>query len=163
MQSLLNELEKENITLKYAVIPKKFHTLGLYDNDGQGNAMIILHKELKNCPRLLKCILSEELGHHFTSVGKTFYKAANCCFWQLNHIKAELKALKWSAFRLIPEDKLNFAVQNEKLTTIYELEEYFNVTRELMLFRLRYKKNIDFLCLQQLIIEEDNYIKELLG
>ena len=163
MNHLLSIAEKENIEIIYENIPKKFRSLGYYINDDQGNSIITLHKELKNYPRLHKCILSEELGHHFTSIGESFYKAINCQFWKLNHIKTELKALKWSAFQLIPETQLDYAVECEKLITIYDLEEYFSVTRELMLFRLRYRKDISFLCLDNLLIEEDEYIKELLN
>lgn len=162
MQALISLAEKENIAIFYENIPKQFHSLGYYHNDGIGNVVITLHKALAQHPRLLKCILGEELGHHFTSAGESFYKAVNCQFWKLNHIKTELKALKWSAFQLIPENELEFAINSEKLHTIYELEEYFNVTRELMLFRLRYYKDLDFLCFENLLLEEDEYIKQLL-
>jgi hypothetical protein len=140
MQSLLALAEQENIIINYDNIAKRFKTFGLYDNDG-AHKQIILHTGLKDYPRLHKCILSEELGHHFTSVGISFYKAANCRFWKLNHIKTELRALKWSCFHLIPDDRLHCAIDTEHLRAVEEFEDYFEVTPELMLFRLRYLKN----------------------
>ena len=163
MNSLLKIVDEEKIILRYDYIPQQMHTLGFYDNDGEGNITIILHSILKDFPRLLKCILSEELGHHFTSVGHSFYKAINCEFWKSNHIKTELKALKWSAFHLVPEKALDHAIEKEKLSTVYELEDYFAITRELILFRLRYRHDINFLSLHDLLVEENKYMQEVLG
>jgi hypothetical protein len=123
--------------INYDNIAARFRTLGLYDNDGV-NTQIILDAALKDDLRLLVCILAEELGHHFTSIGRSFYKAANCPFWKLNHIKTEMRALKWSAFHLMPEEKLRYAITREKLRQIYEFEEYFFVTEELARFRLNF-------------------------
>ena len=160
MQSLLNLAERENIAITYDDIATRFKTLGLYDNDGV-NRQIILHAELKTYPRLHKCILSEELGHHFTSVGASFYKAANCRFWKLNHIKTELRALKWSCFHLIPDDCLLHAIYAERLRVIEEFEDYFEVTPELLLFRLRYVKKLDFLNIDALLQREERHMLKL--
>ncbi|MDR3349773.1 MAG: hypothetical protein LBO03_09320 [Acidaminococcales bacterium] len=160
MQSLLNLAEREQIIIAYDNIAKRFKTLGLYDSDGV-NRQIILHTELKNYPRLHKCILSEELGHHFTSVGTSFYKAANCRFWKLNHIKTELRALKWSCFYLMPDSNLLHAVHAERLCTVEELEDYFEVTHELLLFRLRYAKKLDFPDLDLLLQSEERHVLKL--
>ncbi|MDR2006707.1 MAG: hypothetical protein LBP78_05630 [Acidaminococcales bacterium] len=160
MQSLLNLAEREQIAITYDNIAKRFKTLGLYDSDGVSR-QIILHAELKSYPRLHKCILSEELGHHFTSVGASFYKAANCRFWKLNHIKTELRALKWSCFYLIPDGSLRHAIHTERLRAIEEFEDYFEVTPELLLFRLRYVKNPDFLDIDSLLQREERHILKL--
>jgi hypothetical protein len=160
MQSLFNLAEQENIAITYDNIAKRFKTLGLYDNDG-ASRQIILHAGLKDCPRLHKCILSEELGHHFTSVGVSFYKAANCQFWKLNHIKTELRALKWSSFHLIPDERLLHAIHAERLREIEEFEEYFEVTPELLLFRLRYVKKPDFLNIDSLLQREERHMLKL--
>lgn len=153
MQTLLALAARENINIYYEAIFRRFGALGLYNNDGICR-QIILEQALHGYPRLHLCILAEELGHHFTSVGPSFYKAANCQFWKLNHIKTELKAIKWSAFYLMPQERLQYAVDREKLTKPHEFEEYFNVTYELFLFRLRYVKNLEFLNMDALLRRE---------
>ncbi len=149
MNSLIALADQENISVSYDNVFKRFHTLGLYNSDGATH-QIILDNTLKNDYRLCRCILAEELGHHFTSVGPTFYKAANFCFWKLNHIKAELKALKWSAFYLMPEPLLQQAINREHFNMGYEFEDYFEVTPQLLIHRLRYVPDLSFLCISDL-------------
>jgi Zn-dependent peptidase ImmA (M78 family) len=133
MQSLLALAEKENIEVIHHSIPSSF--LGLYIDD-RDSSLIILDPSLKRYPPLQRCILAEELGHHFTSVGNTIHHAANFPFWKLHQSKTELKALKWSATNLIPRRELLLACRRDRLTTVEELADYFQVTPELMKFRL---------------------------
>ncbi len=144
MEKLLDIARKERINLEYSKLPDNL--LGLYVAKGSALPLIILDKTLKSDYRLHRCILAEEIGHHFTSVGQTICPAANFPFWQTGQSKAELKALRWSAMHLIPYKNLMQAVHKESLHLIWQLAEKFDVTEELMLFRLQFLHKNDFLC-----------------
>ena len=132
---LLDIAAHEHITVSYDNILPRFKALGLYDNDGY-RAQIILHTDLKYEPRLLRCVFAEELGHHFTSAGPSFYKSANFQFWKLIHKKIELKALKWSAYKFVDDAELLTLIR-QGLQTARELSEERDITQELAEFRLR--------------------------
>jgi len=84
-----------------------------------------------------RCIMAEELGHHFTTVGvcinnKEFYHRSN-----LNSVsKIEFKAMRWAVNYLMPENDL-LDVIGSGLYEPWELAEHFNVTEEFAKFRLR--------------------------
>ncbi|MBU2703651.1 Zn-dependent peptidase ImmA (M78 family) [Sporomusaceae bacterium BoRhaA] len=85
-----------------------------------------------------RCIMAEELGHHFTSAGiciprnREFY-----CYSERTEItRTEYKALKWAANYLIPEHDLLDAIKSG-LYEPWELAEHFDVTNEFAAFRLR--------------------------
>ena len=84
----------------------------------------------------LREVLAEELGHHFTSVGHalphTFFHYRD----RLLVSKSEYHAIRWAANYLIPQHKLQKAMECG-ITTRWELAEHFNVTEQMMNFRLR--------------------------
>ncbi len=83
-----------------------------------------------------RCVLAEELGHHFTSVGsaipQTFFHYRD----RLLVSKTEYMALKWAALELIPLDKLYEAVR-KGVRERWELAEHFDVTEEMIDFRVQ--------------------------
>lgn len=85
---------------------------------------------------LLRCVLAEELGHHFTTVGcfmpRQFYNHSD----RLHISKIEFKAMRWAVNYLMPEDEL-LDVIGSGLYEPWELAEHFNVIEEFARFRLR--------------------------
>lgn len=83
-----------------------------------------------------RCVLAEELGHHFTTAGeaipKTFFHYSN----RLEVSRAEYRAIRWAALHLIPLDKLQQAVKRG-ICERRELAEHFDVTEDMVDFRLR--------------------------
>lgn len=106
----------------YVCIPNKAPIIGI-------------SKTLFECSPQFRCVLAEELGHHFTTVGdnlpKQFYHYRD----RLTINKAEHRALKWAAEYLIPKKQLSKTLQNHH--TLWDLAEIFNVTEEMMDFRLK--------------------------
>ena len=109
---------------------------GIYIVNSDLPIVIGLNSSLKNNTPLLRSVMAEELGHHFTSVGscvpQQFYNYNYRC--RIN--KCEYKALKWAALYLIPLNKLLNAIKCG-ISTIWELAEFFNVTDEMVNFRLK--------------------------
>lgn len=134
MDELLSIAEHEGIfTATYPLLPPLY---GVYLNSGSNTAIGLSSYIDTEAER--RCIMAEELGHHFTSAGiciptkKEFY-----CFTDRTNItKAEYKALKWAATHLMPEHDL-LDVIKEGLYEPWELAEHFNVTETFAIFRLR--------------------------
>lgn len=78
-----------------------------------------------------KCILIEELGHHYKTIGNII-DLKNVC-----NRKQELKARNWSYERLVPLKSLIKASYNG-CSNLYELAEYLDVTEEFLKDTLNY-------------------------
>ncbi len=148
IQDLYELVQKENILLKYYDLPGNIK--GIYFNDK--NSVITLDESLLDCKDIYlhRCILAEQLGHHFTSTTQ-LYCAANFPFWKISHPKKKTQALRWSAFYLIDYNKLKTAIEKYSIHSICDLAEHFCVTKELMLFRLQFLRKNDFLKLDELL------------
>lgn len=86
---------------------------------------------------LFRCILAEELGHHFTTAGKYISQQHMTYFQRLEVSKVEYKAMKWAAETLIPYQNLRRAIIWESHWTNYNIAEYFDVTIEMVEFRMQ--------------------------
>lgn len=86
---------------------------------------------------LFRCILAEELGHHFTTVGNNIANSRMNYHERLSVGKVEYKAMKWATETLIPIEYLRIAILQEKHWTNWVLAEYFDVTIEMIDFRLQ--------------------------
>lgn len=130
--ALFSLAASEKIECRFASLPAPF--LGLYDNRPGETPIILLHSDLKNNRRLLRCILAEELGHHFTSSGSllVFARSDKACI----AMKQERAAMWWAVQHLIPINKLKTAVE-DGICLAYELAEYFDVTERFMGTALR--------------------------
>lgn len=124
-------VKKEKILFRFTVLPSPF--LGLYDRRPNWPPIILLHNDLKNSHRLLKCILAEELGHHFTEDGNVLAFANSDPY---RYEEQEQSALMWAVERLVPLDKLITAA-NPGIISTRELAEYFDVTERFMGTALR--------------------------
>ena len=120
---LLSLAHAEGIICRYVRLPAPF--LGLYDARPEEPPLILLHENLKNNRRLLRCILAEELGHHFTSSGSLLFFARSDRAYVA--VKQERLALWWAVQRLVPFAALTAAIEGGAIST-YELAEYFDVT-----------------------------------
>lgn len=97
--------------------------------------VIGLANDLFNNYREFRCVLAEELGHHFTTAGRFLPCIHHHYSDRVNIGRAEYRAMKWAANYLIPEDKLRAAFRRG-ITQVWELTEHFNVNEEMMRFRL---------------------------
>ncbi len=84
----------------------------------------------------LRCVLAEELGHHYTSAGRCILAHCSGGYGRLKVGCAEERARRWAAMRLIPGDNLAEALA-QGITGIRDLAEHFAVTREMAAYRLR--------------------------
>ena len=84
-----------------------------------------------------RCILAEELGHHFTTAGKHITQKHMSYNRRLEVSKVEYKAMKWAAETLIPYHNLRRAIIWESHWTNYNIAEYFDVTIEMIEFRMQ--------------------------
>ena len=117
MTDLLSIAECEGIEVFELELPERIKGL-YYDNSIVINKSIETYKERK-------CILAEELGHYFTSVGDILNLKIE------SNRKQETRARNWAIKKLIPFEELVYAHQ-QGYTSIYELAEYFDVIEDFM-------------------------------
>lgn len=143
MNKLLTIVETEHIYLNYVNLlsDTRRKLYGLYFFiDGHGPA-ILLDKSLDRpeCRRLHRCILAEELGHHFTTPQTNIFKLYGSCtveyLQKIQQAKDELRALVWATDFLMPNTEFNRAV-SEGCQSVYDLAEWFNVTEWLVYRKL---------------------------
>ncbi len=107
--------------------------------------IIGLSGRLKHAPSAyFRCVLAEELGHHYTStadsIPQTFFHYRD----RLEVSKAEYRALKWAALHLMPFDDVLQAVSNG-LVERWQLAGYFNVTEQMVDMRISlFKADLEF-------------------
>ena len=134
MQRLLEIADAENITIEYRKLTRGLNGFYIWEQDCP--PYIALSFSLKSNYRLHRCVLAEELGHHFTSIGERFSQKHHSLQDRLTIDKIEYKALRWAANFLVPEDDLLDAIR-DGLCELWELAEEFDVTEEMMRFRMR--------------------------
>jgi len=124
IEDIIEILEKENIQLEWLNLN---NFLGIYIRiDNQD--IIVINNRLKNIKEI-KLSLIHELGHFFT--GTIYF----CDMDRYYIAKCEYKALKWASMFLMPKEKIVEAI-NKGITEVWELAEYFEVSEELVGFRL---------------------------
>jgi Zn-dependent peptidase ImmA (M78 family) len=124
IKDIISILEEEGINLEWLNL-KNFS--GLYVRiDNQD--IIIINDKLKTFKEI-KAALIHELGHYFTG---TVY------FYNMDKYyiaKCEYKALKWESMFLMPKEEIKKAIK-KGITEIWELSEYFDVSDDMVRFRL---------------------------
>lgn len=144
LSKLFDLLESENINFFFANL-KLIGKLGLYSNRN-GNPTIVIDSSIKYNKIKLTEILSEELGHHFTTVGDL--SNINTYQDELRRNKSENQALKWATEYLISEEEIcTLAMQN---LDAYEMAARCEVSVEFFL------KRLEFLSLQKKSIKLSN-------
>ncbi|UAT31923.1 ImmA/IrrE family metallo-endopeptidase [Bacillus badius] len=131
---LLKVALDEGIVIEYWDFPPPLEAVYLFEPGLPPN--IGLSKRILETPAYFRCVLAEELGHHFTTVGPCISRQTMSYHERLNVSKVEYKAMKWAAEFLIPFKDIKRAVLWECYWTQYHLAEYFDVTLEMIKFRL---------------------------
>lgn len=140
MRSLLELAEKENILIEDFDFQGSF--LGLYIKYPGHIPIILLDKRLPYCSPLTRCVLAEEIGHHFTMLGDSVRQRANYID-RLKVSKIEKAALKWAGKFLIPDEDLYKTLKRGQ-PSIYELAQNFNVTEDFIRTRLQIFKEEEY-------------------
>ncbi|WP_410769617.1 ImmA/IrrE family metallo-endopeptidase [Fontibacillus sp. BL9] len=106
---------------------------GIYIESCVGD-MILLNKNLET-DRERKCILVEELGHHYKTVGDITDQS------KLENQQQELRARQWGYERLVPLSALVQAF-HARVKGRYEIAEYLDVTEEFLQASIDRYRNI---------------------
>lgn len=131
--ALFEIAEKENIAVRWWHFVPPIQAI--YWAPPDFPPLIGLDWSLARRTRSLKCVLAEELGHHFTSAG-VFVARPHLSYAERIWVsKEEHRALKWAALYLMPEKELALALRSG-FVEIWELAEYFGVTEEMVRFRM---------------------------
>ncbi|HBX24005.1 MAG TPA: hypothetical protein DEF34_10300 [Desulfotomaculum sp.] len=109
---------------------------GLLGSADAWRKIITLDESLRDRPRLMKCVLAEEIGHILYPPRPGHIRYHSTGFWETeylerSHLKVivaqdERKALTWATGVLIPDVEFWRAI-GEKHNTIYKLADYFEV------------------------------------
>lgn len=113
---LLHKYSKKKIEIKECTLPYEYK--GLYKNN-----QILIEKSLSTNEKV--CILTEEVGHHYTTVGDITAQAV------LTDIKQENTARRWAYPILVPVDSI-IEAKNYGCTSRYEIAEFIGVTEEFL-------------------------------
>lgn len=145
MTTKLYELaHQQGISVLHIDIPENCSYQAIYEYRSN-YPFIILATSILHCQSLHRSIFAEELGHHFTSVGKALAKPHYRYGQRLTISRIEYRALCWATRFLIPIKKLLDAVRLGIFST-WELAEHFVVTEEFMKFRLKMPEVQSLMC-----------------
>lgn len=108
LEKLFKIAEDNEIAIEYVKLPKNIY--GIYYKDTGSTPAIGINRIIMNDERTLTCVLAEELGHHFTTVGDTTAE----CYCYIDRImldKTELKALRWAYTTLLTKEEIVQAIK----------------------------------------------------
>ncbi|WP_298203113.1 ImmA/IrrE family metallo-endopeptidase [Desulfosporosinus sp.] len=140
IKKLWDIVNKENIEIRYkdfSLLPENIN--GLYIYDQRLGPLIILDKSLTHSHRLHKCVLAEEIGHHFTAARTNLLSVHTSANLQTMEAQDERKAAQWATDFLIPDCDLVKALE-AGCHSCFELAEYFDVTEWFMYRKLSFLK-----------------------
>lgn len=156
LSDIYSLIEDENIELE-EIYFKSSNIEGIYLKLPGINPIIGVHKNLLTDTRKYISVLAEELGHHFTSSGNL---TSECITYsdKLNRSKQEKRARLWASNFLISDNEIIGAIL-QNINTIYGLSLHFNVTEEIIKYKLLsiYLKD-DKVRISKLMIMEDEII-----
>jgi|LGOV01.1.fsa_nt_gb hypothetical protein len=142
IQDMKQLMQKENILFDQVELPR--NTLGHFETIGNDNCILISDSvKMQNNDQLLKCILAEEIGHYFTTIGINNPMSNNTYYQNMLIEKEEIKAAKWATDYLIDTDLLLDYLSRNTLARIPDISEYFQVTEEFVLQKLEFMKRKD--------------------
>lgn len=126
--------------------------LALYMAEPDIPPTILLSPSLRTNPRLRRCIMAEELGHHETSRGFNTIRHYATYQDMLNVVRVEHRARRWAVRQLISDDALLRLIKSETSITYHDASEYFDVIPAYMRLRMQlflYDYCETFPCLQE--------------
>lgn len=137
-EELLIEAEKQGIEILESDRIGKLK--GLYIDN-----IIVINPKIETSSEKL-CILAEEIGHHYKTIGNILDQT------DINNRKQEMLARRWAYEKLVSLNRLingyKYGCQNR-----YELAEYLNVTEKFLEEALEYYKQK-----YGLFVTSDNYV-----
>lgn len=139
MQGLLQLCRQEGIDVEYCALTRRKSILGWYIPDMDGERVILLDESLLTKPRLERCVLAEELGHHFAlqvSGLSVAYGLHHAALQRRNRRQNEARAVRWAANYLIPSAALADAIRSG-LRRVDEFADYFYVTEWMVWRKIR--------------------------
>lgn len=130
---LLGLIDKEGITVEWWDFSPPLEAV--YWSSPVLPPIIGLSRHLKHgASAYFRCVLAEELGHHYTStnnaIPQTFFHYRD----RLDVSRAEYRALRWAAMYLMPYAEVLCALKTGHVER-WQLAGYFNVTEEMVDFR----------------------------
>ena len=134
LEMLFNLVERENIIVEYVDFSPTIQ--GIYYKVDGCLPIIGINENIISDKKLFTCVLAEELGHHFTSIGDSsaeYYSLTD----RINLNKTELAALKWAAEHLLPLNEIVDAIK-EGIKNISHLSDLLGVTDEFLLERFKF-------------------------
>ncbi|MTI56120.1 ImmA/IrrE family metallo-endopeptidase [Geosporobacter ferrireducens] len=130
-EKLLTEFADELIIDDIATLPNGVK--GYYTTEANSN-LILLNKNIKTVKEKA-CVFTEELGHHYTTVGDITDQS------RVENRKQELKARRWAVRKLIRVEKFIDAF-NAGVRNRHELAQFLEVTEEFIDMSINHFKNI---------------------
>ena len=136
IEDLHQLIESENIILDITEkLPENVDGIYLKSNDSF--PIIGINSNIVQDKIKYSIILTEELGHHFTSVGDSRVMF-NSYTKRLQLDKSEIRALKWATEYLLPLEKLKPAFLKMHYRQIDSITQELEVTQEFLLARLKF-------------------------
>lgn len=133
LDKLFDLAAEENISIQFVDSIPGYRSDALYISKN-GYKIIAIINSLKNNILKLTEVLSEELGHHFTSTG---YNVSPSNYHDKVCIdKCENKALRWACDFLVPKNELIDALKNNY--SIDSVSEYLCVSEDVLMQSLYY-------------------------
>lgn len=123
-------INQENILLIDNFSLRSFDSKGIYINIPNHPPTIGIDKDIIYYNSIYMSILSEELGHHFTT-GGNLVKEPQDYSESVEKEKKELKAKKWASNFLVSDAEFVKALY-DCLSNKDEMCEHFNITNELL-------------------------------
>lgn len=133
LNDIFEIIERENIILEETNIQYE-GAKGIYFNVPDIPPTIGITKSIVNDRCMYISILSEELGHHFTTLGDLTVKSTTYSE-RLKKNKKEIKARSWAANFLISDDDFVQALYN-CISTPCDMCDHFNVTYEILICKI---------------------------
>ena len=132
---IYNIISKEKIHIGVLHLPQNRNGLYIEDDDGK---FIFIDESIKSDEVSTRIVLSEELGHHFTTTGDIIpYYYLNSA--EMESIeKEEEKALIWSSRFLVNTSSLLNFFRNSPYSSISDVSDYFQVTNKFILLKLSF-------------------------
>lgn len=133
LKNIFELIEKENIILEETII-RYNNTKGIYLNISDAFPTIFIDKTIIHDRCKYISILSEELGHHFTT-SKNLTINSKTYSEKLQKNKEENKAKLWAANFIVSDEEFVQALCN-CISTKCDLCDYFNMTNELLQYKI---------------------------
>lgn len=122
--------EREGIVVEWRDLGPSFLGIWLFDSE-VGQAYICLNTSIQSSPKLSKCVLAHELGHHFKTAGQHVLAATATQVYRIT--KYEYLANDWATDLLVPP--VEFLELVKQHCSFHEIVDHFDVVPELVIHR----------------------------